>query len=43
MDIPEGMKAVLIPEDSVAVVYTATAEAEVIKAADIAAANENKE
>ena len=41
--VAEGMKSVEIPENSTVVIVTATAEAEVIKAADIAAAQSNEE
>jgi hypothetical protein len=34
-EIDDGMKTVRVPRDSTVIVYTATAEAEVIKAADI--------
>lgn len=36
----DGMKTIRVPRDATVVTFTATAEAVVIKAADIAAANE---
>lgn len=38
MDTEDGMMTVQVPKDATVVVFQATAEAEVIKAADIAAA-----
>jgi len=45
MEADPGMKLVQVPEDATILVFEATADAEVIKAADIAAARaaENKE